>query len=164
MKSKFKSILIVLCFFTTLFPINTIAQAGKLPPFRIMKTNNHIFKAEDLPLEKPIVIIYFSPECDDCLTFMNDFFLKINYFKKSSIVMISYLPIHDMIQFEKKFNVKNYRNLTIGTEGSSFFLKDYYKLEKMPFLALYDKNGNLQCSFQRNIPLNTIIKDLTSLK
>jgi len=163
MLSKIKLLSIVLLSFILLVNTKTKAQTGKLFPFQIMEPNGKIFIAQNLPYEKPIVIIYFSPDCEDCLSFMDKFFDNVVNFKKASIVMISYLPIEDVTKFALKYKTANYKNLIVGTEGSSFSVKNYYKIMDMPFLALYDKNGNIQCSYQKNIPLNDIISKLQKL-
>lgn len=140
------------------------AQSGKLPPFSILQPNGKNYRAQNLPFEKPIIIIYFSPDCEDCLVFMDKFFKRANDFRNASVVMISYFPIKDVAKFALKYKATNYKNITIGTEGSSFFIKDYYKIMELPFLALYDKDGNIQTSYQRNIPLNELSNKLLKLK
>jgi thiol-disulfide isomerase/thioredoxin len=140
------------------------AQSGKLPPFSILQPNGKIFRAGNLPFEKPIVIIYFSPDCEDCLAFMDKLFTKISDYKKASIVMITYLSNDEVVKFVNRYKTNRYRNITVGTEGSSFFIKNYYKIMDLPFAALYDKNGNIQCSYQKNIPLNEFAKRLQKLK
>ncbi|MDR3651762.1 MAG: redoxin domain-containing protein [Paludibacter sp.] len=140
------------------------AQSGKLPPFSILQPNGKNFRAQNLPFEKPIIVIYFSPDCEDCLAFMDKFFKRANDFSKASIVMISYFPIKDVKKFAMKYKIANYKNITVGTEGTSFFIKDYYKIMELPFLALYDKDGNIQISYQRNIPLNELSNKLMKLR
>ena len=142
----------------------TKAQSGKLPPFCIMQPNGKYFRAQNLPFEKPIIIIYFSPDCEDCLSFMDKFFTRAKDFNKASLVMITYLPMDDVKKFVVRYKTGNYKNITVGTEGSTFFVKDYYKIMDMPFAALYDKNGNIQISYQKNIPLKELINKLQKLR
>jgi thiol-disulfide isomerase/thioredoxin len=139
------------------------AQAGKLPPFRMMQASGKLYKAENLPMGKPILIIYFSPDCEHCQKFMKNFFQKTNDFKKASVVMITYLPVEKLAQFDKDFSVQKFSNLYTGTEGTSFFVRNYYNIMQMPFTALYDKNGNFIASYSRDIPLNDLSKKLNSL-
>ncbi|HYK44061.1 MAG TPA: redoxin domain-containing protein [Parafilimonas sp.] len=148
--------LLALAVFLFIVSFDASAQQGKLPPFRIMQSNGTIFKAEQLPFEKPILIIYFSPDCDHCQAFMKDFFKSAADFKKASVVMVTYRPIADVTKFVADFGVNKYSNIYVGTEGSSFFLKNYYKLLDMPFAALYDKNGNIMTSYRSNISLNEL--------
>ena len=164
MLSKLKSVSVILLALTFLINTKTKAQTGKLFPFQIMRPNGKIFTAQNLPYEKPIVIIYFSPDCEDCLSFMDKFFTRIKDFDKASVVMISYFPIKDLAKFSVKYKTANYKNIIVGTEGSSFFVKDYYKIMDLPFAALYDKDGNIQSSYQKNIPINELISKLKKLR
>jgi len=139
------------------------AQTNKLPPFRIMQTNGHVFKAEDLPMGKPILIIYFSPDCDDCLAFMGRFFKQINEFHNASIVMITYLSIDEVAKFSTAYKVNRYPNIIVGTEAPTIFVRNYYKIMEIPFAALYDKNGNKICSYERNISIKNLETSLKQL-
>jgi hypothetical protein len=158
--------LLILISFSLLFLSNaeTKAQSGKLPPFCIMQPNGKYFRAQNLPFEKPIIIIYFSPDCEDCLSFLDKFFIRIKDFNKASLVMITYLPMEEVKKFVVRYKTGNYKNIIVGTEGSTFFIKDYYKIMDLPFAALYDKNGNIQSSYQKNIPMNELARKLQKLK
>ena len=46
------------------------SQSGKIPPFKMIQANGKLFKAQDLPIGKPVVLIYFSPDCEDCHKFI----------------------------------------------------------------------------------------------
>ena len=161
--NKFLSLfLAIVCMLVFLFS-EAQAQSDKLPPFRIMQPNGKVFKAEYLPFEKPIVIIYFSPDCDDCLSFMDSFFKKIDAFNKASLVLITFMPIEYLTKFSSKYRISNYKNIYIGTEGSTYFVRDYFKMKGIPFAALYDKNGNIISSYCKDIPLDNIIASLKKL-
>ena len=138
----------------TLTVENVKAQAGKLPPFRMMQANGKIFKAEDLPMGKAIVIIYFSPECDHCDKLMKELVQQTE---------VTYLPVEKVLEFEKNYSLKKYPNIYAGTEGNGFFLRNYYKLTEMPFAALYSKNGDFIKSYTREIDLEDLSTRLNKL-
>jgi thioredoxin-related protein len=146
--------------------VNTVvfAQAGKLPPFRMMQANGKVFKAEDLPIGKPIIIIYFSPDCDHCNILMRDFFKHQESFKNASIAMVTYLPVDDVRKFSQKYNVSKHTNLYVGSEGSTLFLKNYYTLTQMPFIALYTKNGDFVKSYRNEQALTDLSNRVKNLK
>jgi arsenate reductase-like glutaredoxin family protein len=147
----------------TLTVTNAKAQAGKLPPFRMTQANGKIFKAEDLPMGKPIIIIYFSPECDHCEKLMKELLKRTEEFKKASIAMVTYLPVEKVVEFEKTYVLKKYSNIYAGTENSSFFLKNYYNLIEMPFAALYSKNGDFIKSYHKDIDVKDLLNRLNKL-
>ena len=63
--------------------------------------------------------------------------------------MITYLPVAEVAKFVIDFHADKYPNIYVGTEGSSYFLKNYYHLVEMPFTALYDKDGNIIASYRK---------------
>jgi len=63
--------------------------------------------------------------------------------QKASIAMITYLPVETVKQYVTKNKLADYKNIFVGTEGNYLFVKDYYKIDQFPFMALYSKNGDL---------------------
>jgi thiol-disulfide isomerase/thioredoxin len=144
--------------------IISFAQEGKVPPFKMLQANGKVFKAQDLPMGKPIILIYFSPDCDHCNAVMKDLVKYAANLKKASIAMITYLPVAKVAAFIKKYSVKKYPNLYVGTEGSTFFVRNYYGLTEMPFAALYTSNGDLVSWYTKNISIQNLISKLNNLK
>ncbi len=105
-------------------------------------SNNKIFSATELPKGKPVILIYFDSGCDHCQILMKELFKKINEFKKTEIILVTFKPISDVVMFEKKYQIRKYPNIQAGTEGTLFYLRNYFQLIKMPFIALYDKKQN----------------------
>ena len=140
------------------------AQQGKLPPFRMTQANGKVFKAQDLPMGKPIIIIYFSPECDHCEKLMQALLKRTAELKKASIAMITFLPIDKVAKFSSDYKLAQYSNIYVGTEGNTFFLKNYYKLTTMPFMALYNKNGDLIKMYPKEDQLDDLCASLKQLK
>lgn len=52
----------------------------------------------------------------------------------------------------------------MGTEGNYLFVKDYYKIEQFPFMALYTKNGDLiKKYYSKEINVDDLLLRLKSL-
>ena len=153
-----------MCWFciALLLPTEVWSQSS-LPPFKMYLSNKTVFSATELPKNKPVIVIYFDPECDHCQKLMNEVFKKINSFSKAEMVMVTFKPVEELTAFEKKYKTQNYTNLRVGTEGTSFQLRNYYQIEKMPFTALYDKDQKLNYSYGEDISLDDLIKRLKSL-
>ncbi|GAC1419067.1 MAG: hypothetical protein NVS1B13_03290 [Flavisolibacter sp.] len=89
---------------------------------------------------------------------MHGFFPKIKALKAAEIILVTFKPVDEMVAFEKQYQTQNYPNIVVGTEGTSFFLRYYYKLTKTPFTALYDKKRNLVYSSRDENSVNELIK------
>lgn len=139
------------------------AQKGKLPPFKMMQANGKVFTAHDLPMGKPILIVYFSPDCDHCEQMLKEFFKQSAGFQKASIAFITFLTVDKVSKFEKDYNLKKFSNMYAGTEGATFFVRNYYKIVDMPFAALYTKDGDFVTSYEKAVDLKALIEKLKSL-
>ena len=138
-------------------------RSQTIPHFKMTLSNNKIFNAIDLPKDKPLVLIYFDPDCDHCQKLMTELFKKINSFKKVEMVLITFKSVTEVAAFEKKYTTSKYANMKVGTEGTLFYLKNYYKLVKMPFTVLYDSKGNYNFSYREETHVDDLIKRLQGL-
>lgn len=150
-----------------LFVMTTLmlhAQKTKLPPFKMLQSNGKIFTAHDLPMGKPILIVYFSPDCDHCEKMLKEFFKQSSGFQKASIAFITYLPVDQVSKFEKEYSLAKFSNMFAGTEGATFFVRNYYKIVDMPFAALYTRDGDFVTSYERKVDLKALIEKLKDLQ
>jgi hypothetical protein len=138
-------------------------QSGKVPPFQMMQSGGKVFRAQDLPMGKPIVIIYFSPDCEECQALTSELITRGEEFNKASVAMITYLPVEYVTKFIAKYKLNYNPNIYVGTEGSTLFLKGYYNIEKFPFMALYTKNGDLVKTYYSEHSLDDIASRLRNL-
>lgn len=150
------------CFLTMVF-FSTVAFSQSLPPFKMYRSDKTIFNAAELPKTKPVVLIYFDPDCDHCQKLMKELFQKIDAFKKAEIIMLTFKPIEEVAAFEKQNNTQKHSNIIVGTEGTGFYVRNYYGLLTMPFTALYDKKGNLSYSYRKETLVDDLINRLKNL-
>jgi hypothetical protein len=154
--------------FLVLMAVPAFAQTAKndkgIPPFKILQTNSRYFQASDLDKNKPVVLIYFAPDCSHCQVLMDGVFKNIDAFKKTQLVLVTFKPLSELQLFERQFNTSSYPNIHTGTEGSTFFLRYYYSLNQTPFTAVFNK-GMLVCSFRNiNTSVSEIINCVKQLK
>ena len=112
---------------------------------------------------KPIIIIYFSPECEDCQQLTKELLNRIKEFNNASIAMITNLSLDKVKQFVTEYHLEKYSNIFPGTEGSSFFVGKYYGIDKLPFMALYNKNGDLIKIYNEEISIEDLLIHLRDL-
>jgi thiol-disulfide isomerase/thioredoxin len=142
--------------FTLLVSKNTAAQS--IPAFSMQLTNGKIFSVKDLPHARPVVIIYFSPDCEHCQALMNVLFKKISDFKKAEIVFVTFKPLQEVFEFEKEYKTASYPNIKVGIEIPVFFFRKYYDLENTPITALFDKRAKLIISYKKETSHDDLIK------
>lgn len=139
-------------------------SGGKVPPFQMTLHNGKEFKAQNLPLGKNIIIVYFSPECEECHAFITDMLKRFEDFQSASIAMITYMPLDKVKPYVAENKLYMYSNVYVGTEGNSLFVRNYYNIMHFPFVSLYDKNGVLIKKYtSKEVNLEDLINRLKGL-
>ena len=164
MKTKLFFIRIFSLFLLLSVIFSESAFSQTLPDFKIKMTDGKIFSASDVSHKKPLVIIYFAPDCEHCQVLMKQLFQKINAFKNTEIVMVTFESLNDIAGFEKQYQTSKYPNIKVGVEVPVFFFKNHYQLEHTPFTALFNKNGKLMVSYKDYTPVDELIKWVKSIE
>ena len=89
------------------------SQTGKVPPFKMIRADGKLFRAHDLPIGKPIIIIYFSPDCEECQKFTEALLNRIDDYWNASIAMVTYLPVAKVNEFVSIYNLNFYTNIFV---------------------------------------------------
>lgn len=141
------------------------AQAqNKLPPFSMLLTNGKTYSTTNLSKNKPTVLIYFAPDCEHCQVLIKAFFKKIAEFKNTQVLMVTFKPVNELVDFEKSFKTHSYSNVHVGAETNPLYLQAFFNLQKTPFTALYDKDRNLLVSYKKDTTVDELIKQLKNVK
>ena len=157
-----KKILFGVCFIcfliNTSFGQATDPQPGSaIPSFKMSLSNGGIYSDKDVPKNKPLVLIYFAPDCEHCIKLMDELFKKIHQLDNATIVMVTFEQPKDVAWFERKYHTASYPNIKVGTEGTTYILRKFYRLDKTPFTAVYNKKGKLAFSYKNETPVNEML-------
>jgi len=128
------------------------------PPFKLLMADSSTYYTKaDLPKKTPLLIIAFSPDCDHCKKETEELIRNIDQFKKVQIVMATWLPFAEMKKFYEDFELYKYENIKVGRDVS-FILPPFYNIRNLPFLALYNKKGNLITIAEGSLPMTRLIE------
>ena len=162
MKTFFLSLLCSLSVFGFL-PFRK-AMAQSLPAFKMTATNGKTYTNTSFSSKKPIVLIYFAPDCEHCQALTKQLLRNVSAFKNAQVIMVSFEPLQDVSIFQKDYGLNKYPNILMGTEEPALFFKNYYNLQHTPFTALFDKNKKLVVSYKDSTPLSDLIKNLQKVE
>jgi thioredoxin-related protein len=138
-------------------------STGQIPPFKMLMSDGKFFSATDIPKDKAVILIYFAPDCEHCQALMNEFFKNIDSFKTVQIILVTFKPLQDLFAFERLYQTYKYENMKVGTEGNTYFLRRFLKIDSTPFTALYNKEGQLVYSYKKETPVNDLINRVKQL-
>jgi thiol-disulfide isomerase/thioredoxin len=127
-----------------------------IPQFTVYKApDSTAFSKSDLKKKKPVVFIIFSPDCEHCQHETEALLANINKFKNAQIVMITYLPYNEMIQFYKNYRIADYPQITMARD-TKFFFPVFFKVRNLPSIFVYDKKGNFKKNFEGSVKIDLI--------
>lgn len=132
----------------------TFAQTHTLPttipPYHILTTDSVYVTPANLKKNKPVMIIYFAPDCSHCKNFMFEMKPHMDDFKNVQVVMITFvLQLKATQTFYRDFDLKKFPNFTVGTEGYTYVVQRFYEVKTTPYIALYDKKGKLVKAYDK---------------
>jgi primosomal protein N' len=76
--------------------------------------------------------------------------------KKYQIVMVTYQPFEHMVEFYRTQAIASYNNIKMGRD-TKFLLPPFYRINSLPYLALYDKKGQLITTFEGNVRIDKLV-------
>jgi thioredoxin-related protein len=128
-----------------------------VPPISLLQSDSGVINKAGLKKNQPVMIMYFSPECHHCQHQMEDMIKRMNDLRKIQIVLATYQPMEELVSFENKYQLKQYPNIRVGRD-TKFFIVPFYKIRNLPYLALYNKKGNLITTYEGNVKVDTLIQ------
>ncbi|HVV54501.1 MAG TPA: thioredoxin fold domain-containing protein [Mucilaginibacter sp.] len=131
-----------------------------IPTFKMLTADSTWFTSAELKKHKPVMIIYFSPDCSHCQHLMYEMKPYMKQLSNIQIVMVTFTQFNmlQMIQnFRRDFDLAKYHNVTIGTEGHTYVVQRYYQVRMTPYIAIYDKKGKLVKAYEQAPTMNELV-------
>src|SRR5215472_3033792 len=134
---KQSAILLVLCFLAGCQTIQTPdARLSTLPPFgMLLMDSTTLLKEEQIPLGKPIVLLFFRPDCPHCQKETQEFIDHRASLQNVRIYLLATAPFPEIKAFYNHFQLANYANFTVGKDFNHSFYKAFSP-KAVPFLAI----------------------------
>ena len=131
-------------------PASKSKAAQGIPNYKLLNTDSVYVTPADLKKNMPVMIIYFSPDCSHCQHLMYELKPKMEALKHVQVIMATFVLQLKAIQiFYRDFDLKKYPNFTVGTEGGSYFMQQYFDVHSTPYIALYDKSHKLVKAWEK---------------
>ena len=127
-----------------------------IPSFTVLQTDSVFINDKKIPKDKPVVIIYFSPECGHCQITADEFSKRMKDMKNIFFVWVSYYPLPEIKEFAKKFNLQQFNNIIIGRDPN-YTIPSYFRVKFTPFMGVYNKEHHLIQTYQQGTEADTLI-------
>ena len=122
----------------------------------ISGTDTTWFTNAQLPRNKTIAIIYFSPECGHCQYEAKELVKVKEQLDNIFFVWVSYYPVSDNTAFKEKYQLNKIPNMVVGRDPK-YFIPAFFKVEFTPYMAIY-KNDKFYKEFREGAKPEEIIE------
>jgi thiol-disulfide isomerase/thioredoxin len=128
-----------------------------VPPFKLlMLDSTSYFTKNDLKKNKPVLLIVFNPDCEHCKHETEEIINNIDSLKNVQIIMATIMSFDLMKSFYEKYDLQRFHNITVGKDVQ-YTLPSFYQMHFMPYLAMYNKKGNLLATFEGSMKIEDLI-------
>ena len=128
-----------------------------IPPFHLLKLDSATYLTkDDIKKHHRTIVMFFSPDCDHCKHQTESILADFKEFKDIEIVMATYQPFGELKEFNTHYRLFEHPNIKMGRD-EKFFLAPFYKIRNLPYLALYDKKGDLVTTFEGTQKVATLL-------
>lgn len=162
MKNFFVIVLTIICLSVNAQTDSTIAPYKRfptLPPMQILLTDSAtLFGKAQIPLNTPVLYMLFDPECSHCQHETEELIAHKKDFEDIQVVMVtmprsSFSEVNDFIS---KYKVNELKHVVVGRD-ITYFMPAFYSIRNFPFLAMYDRNGDLITAFEGGLGIDKVI-------
>lgn len=134
-----------------------------LPDFDVLLPDSITrINTSEIKTGAPIVLLYFSPDCEHCQNETEAILQHIDRLKDVRFYFITNDPFDRLKIFGQHYRLDKYSNILLG-QDEQFFLLRYLKGSFPPCLVLYDKDKRKSKTFQGETPIDTIISSIHQL-
>jgi thioredoxin-related protein len=128
-----------------------------LPPIQLLLGDSATkYTKENIPEKKPVLIMIFSPECSHCQHAAEEMYEHREELKEIHIIMATMFPLYEINDFMQKYKLNQMKKVVAGKD-IYFLLPPFYAVKSLPYLAMYNKKGNLIMGFEGSMSVEKII-------
>lgn len=125
------------------YTLDIRSYKSAIAPFKIRLVDGTGFTYKNLVKGKQTILVYFQPDCPECQAFVAALEKKLPELTDKQIILISFAHIKEVKDFDAHYHLSSHPNVKIGSEGYTFLVQKYYRIEQFPFVACYNKAGTL---------------------
>lgn len=167
MKSIF-AFLLVCSSFAAFAQKDTMAPAYKrypmLPALQLLLSDSTTkYTKDNVPKNKPVLLMIFNPDCEHCQHEAEQIVANKEALKKIHIIMATNYTIAKMNAFGDTYGLNKMDNVVLAKDPY-YILPVFYQMHNMPYLALYDKKGNLITTYEGSVGIQTLLTAFNKAK
>jgi thioredoxin-related protein len=136
-----------------------LSKISTLPLFDFLLTDsNTLVHTKNIPNGKPILLIYFRPDCPYSQAEVRNILKNISKFNGVQIYLLTGASITNLKLFIQAFRVDQYpKNIVVGKDFNYSFIH-IFRPRSVPFLVVYNEHRTLVRVYHGEIPFANLLK------
>lgn len=136
--------------------VKTGLEGHPLPAFNILLPDSlTVFNTVNIPKGRPIVLLYFSPNCPYSQAEMRNIIKNMSTLKNVWFCILTNWPFRQLKGFYAYFKLNKYPNVIVGEDFENFFPQQYKPIG-VPFTVIFNKDQKLKKAFLGTMPSKQI--------
>lgn len=153
-------------FFLVCFSVAFAQQDTTIPPYKryptvptlqLLTMDSTLYTKTNLPKKKQVLLMLFSPDCDHCQHEAEQLEANREAFRTTQIVMVSTAPLYRLKDFAETYKLNKMDNVVVAKDPY-YLLLSFFGVHNFPYLALYNKKGNLIKTFEGSVKMETLLQ------
>ena len=129
---------------------------ASIPSFNLLLLDSTtVFNTNQIALGRPILFLYFSPDCEHCQVQTKSLLKNIRLLNNMQIYFFSPMPLSELKTFCNIYHLSNYKNIVVAKDLDYAFYR-YYNARSFPCIAIYDKQKKLVKLYREEVNANQI--------
>jgi len=138
-------------------------EGNKLPSFDLLLSDSVTrFNTDQITEGKPIILMYFSPDCEHCQQETEGLLHHMDSLKEVKFIFFTNDPINRLEAFNKYYKIYNYPNIILGQDYRYFF-PGHFKGAFPPYLVIYNQYKRERAIFSGEASTIQIISFINNL-
>jgi len=134
-----------------------------LPAFDLLlKDSVTHFNTSAINSGSPIVLMYFSPDCEHCQKETEGIIQNMDSLKHVRFYLVTNDPIERMQVYDKMYKLDKYPNIILGRDYKYFF-PVHFKNAAPPYLVVYDRHKVIKAVFTGETSAGQLIAFIKTL-
>lgn len=111
---------------------------------------------------KPVVLVFFSPDCDHCQQFTKSLASKMDSLKDVQVYLFTPMYLSLLRPFAKELKLADHKNVVIGKDFQYFF-PSFYGANYVPYVAVYDRKKKFVKMWEGKVKIEELMDVLQRL-
>lgn len=142
-----------------------VTDKSDIPSFNLLQIDSTtIFNTKNIKAGKPIVLIYFSPDCEHCQEETAGILKSMDSLKNVQFYFITEDPLERLKVFYKYYHIDRYSNIFLGQDYQPFFRKNLNQKGITPYLLIYNHNRKLKAVYPGGTVVHNLIKTIQDIE